>query len=85
MLQHNLENQTRYRRRFPHPLLQSGESIALFLRCENPAAIPQRIVPFDQVIRACELGWLAKQNCVRTNVCLGANQDLSAEGTVSHV
>jgi hypothetical protein len=80
MLQHSLENQTDIAADFLTPCFNPGESIALFLRRENPAAIAQRIVPFDQVIRACELGWRADQNCAGTNVYLGADHDLSAEG-----
>jgi hypothetical protein len=80
MLQHSLENQTGIAADFLTRCFSPGESIALFLRRENPAGVAQPIVPFDQVIRACELGWPADENCAGTNVYVGADHDLSAEG-----
>jgi hypothetical protein len=73
MLQHNLENRTDVAIDFLTRCFAPGESIALFLRRENPSAIAQRIVSLEQVLRACELGWLAEQNGTGTNVYVGAN------------
>src|SRR5208282_2735953 len=50
-----------------------GESIALFLRRENPTGILHRIAPFECAIAPRYLGWLAHENSIGTNVYVAAN------------
>jgi hypothetical protein len=50
-----------------------GETIALLLRCENPAKVTQRIVKLEMVLTPRYLGWLAYENTNGANVYVAAN------------
>jgi hypothetical protein len=50
-----------------------SESIAVFVRRENPAWATQRIVQLQRVLALRYLGWLAHQNSTGANIYVGAN------------
>ncbi len=50
-----------------------GETVALFLRRENPAGILQRIVPLERALAPRYLGWLAHENSIGANIYVAAN------------
>lgn len=50
-----------------------GETIALLLRCEEPARIAQRIVRLEQATAPTYIRWLAHENARGMNVYVAAN------------
>lgn len=50
-----------------------SESIALFLRCTNPARTFQRIVPLERSLPPCYLGWLVHQSATGANIYVVAD------------
>jgi len=50
-----------------------GETIALLLRRENPAAITQRTVLLERALEPRYLAWLAHENTIGANVYVAAN------------
>src|SRR5260370_20298723 len=50
-----------------------GETIALFLRREDPATTIQRIVRLETAIEPRYLGWLAQENAAGANIYVAAN------------
>lgn len=50
-----------------------GSTIALLLRCENPAKTLQRVVTLEQALAPRYLGWLAHQNHHGANIYATAN------------
>jgi hypothetical protein len=51
----------------------SGETIAVLLRRDSPAATVQRIVPLEHALQSRYLGWLAHENAAGANVYVAAN------------
>ena len=50
-----------------------GETIALFLRRENPASATQRVVALERALEPRYLAWLAHENASGANVYVAAN------------
>jgi len=50
-----------------------GDTIALLVRCENPASTLQRIIPLERALAPRFLGWLARENLTGANVYVAAN------------
>jgi hypothetical protein len=55
----------------------SGETIAVLLRRDSPAATVQRIVPLEHALQSRYLGWLAHENVSGANVYVAANPLIS--------
>src|SRR3984957_6684824 len=55
-----------------------GETIALLIRREVPAATIQRIVQLETAIEPRYLGWLAQENAAGANIHVSANPLCSA-------
>ena len=73
MPQHRTQNATNIAADFLTRCFAPGETIALFLRGENPAATIQRIVPLERALAPRYLSWLAHQNSAGANVYVAAN------------
>ena len=73
MPQHRTHNVTSIAADFLTRCFAPGETIALFLRRENPAGILQRIVPLERALAPRYLGWLAHENSIGANIYVAAN------------
>src|SRR6202453_3737803 len=73
MPQHKAQNVANIAADFLTRCFAPGESIALFLRRENPTGIMQRIAPLERAIAPCYLAWLAHENSIGANVYVAAN------------
>jgi hypothetical protein len=73
MPQHRTQNATNIAADFLTRCFALGETIALFLRRENPAGILQRIVPLERALAPRYLGWLAHENSIGANIYVAAN------------
>ena len=73
MSQHKTQNAADIAADFLTRCFAPGESIALFLRRENPTGIIQRIAPLERAIAPCYLAWLAHENSIGANVYVAAN------------
>lgn len=73
MPQHRTQNATNIAADFLTHCFAPGETIALFLRRENPSATIQRIVPLGRALAPCYLGWLTHQNSAGANIYMAAN------------
>ncbi len=73
MSQHRTQNATDIATDFLTRCFAPGETIALFLRRENPTGIIQRIAPLECAIAPHYLGWLAHENSIGANVYVAAN------------
>ena len=73
MPQPNARNATATAADFLTRCFAPGETIALLLRREVPAATIQRIVQLETVIEPRYLGWLAQENAAGVNVYVAAN------------
>ncbi len=73
MPQHKTHNATNIAADFLTRCFAPGETIALFLRRENPSATIQRIVPLERALAPRYLSWLTHQNSAGANVYMAAN------------
>ena len=73
MPQHRPQNATNIAADFLTRCFAPGETIALFLRCENPSATIQRIEPLERALAPRYLSWLAHQNSAGANIYVTAN------------
>jgi hypothetical protein len=73
MPQHRTQNAANIAADFLTRCFVPGETIALFLRRENPAGILQRIVPLERALAPRYLGWLAHENSIGANIYVAAN------------
>src|SRR5208337_2854253 len=73
MPQHRTQNATNIAADFLTRCFAPGETVALFLRRENPAGILQRIVPLERALAPRYLGWLAHENSIGANIYVAAN------------
>src|ERR1039458_577182 len=73
MPQHRTQNAPNIVADFLTRCFAPGETVALFLRRENPAGILQRIAPLGRAIVPRYLGWLAHENSIGANVYVAAN------------
>ena len=73
MPQHRTQNAANIAADFLTRCFAPGETIALFLRRENPAGILQRIVPLERALAPRYLGWLAHENSIGANIYMAAN------------
>ena len=73
MPQHRTQNAANSAADFLTRCFAPGETIALFLRRENPAGILQRIVPLERALAPRYLGWLAHENSIGANIYVAAN------------
>ncbi len=73
MPQHRTQNAANIAANFLTRCFAPGETIALFLRRENPAGILQRIVPLERALAPRYLGWLAHENSIGANIYVAAN------------
>ena len=73
MPQHRTQNAANIAVDFLTRCFAPGETIALFLRRENPAGILQRIVPLERALAPRYLGWLAHENSIGANIYVAAN------------
>ena len=73
MPQHRTQNAANIAADFLTRCFAPGETIALFLRRENPAGILQRIVPLERALASRYLGWLAHENSIGANIYVAAN------------
>ncbi|MGO9058118.1 MAG: DNA-primase RepB domain-containing protein [Candidatus Binataceae bacterium] len=73
MSQHRTQNAVDIAADFLTCCFAPGESIALFLRRENPSGITQRIAPLERAIAPHHLAWLADENSIGANVYVAAN------------
>src|SRR5713101_7510407 len=73
MPQPNAQNATATAADFLTRCFAPGETIALLLRRDVPAATIQRIVRLETVIEPRYLGWLAQENAAGANVYVAAN------------
>src|ERR1700674_777549 len=69
----NAQNATVTAAEFLARCFAPGETIALLLRREVPAATIQRIVPLETVLAPRYLGWLAHENAAGANIYVVAN------------
>ncbi|WP_035355117.1 DNA-primase RepB domain-containing protein [Edaphobacter aggregans] len=73
MLKHRRQIAVNIAAEFLSRSFASGETIAILLRRESPAATVQRIVTLECALQPRYLGWLAKENAAGTNVYVVAN------------
>jgi hypothetical protein len=73
MPQHRTQNAANIAADFLTHCFARGETVALFLRRENPAGILQRIVPLERALAPRHLGWLAHENSIGANIYVAAN------------
>ncbi len=73
MPQHRTQNAPNIVADFLTRCFAPGETVALFLRRENPAGILQRIVPLVGALAPRYLGWLAHENSAGANIYVAAN------------
>jgi RepB DNA-primase from phage plasmid len=73
MPQPNVQNAATTAAAFLNRCFAPGETIALLLRRENPAAILQQIVPLEGALKPRYLSWLAHENAAGSNIYLAAN------------
>jgi len=73
MPQHRTQNPANIAADFLTRCFAPGETVALFLRRENPAGILQRIVPLERALAPRYLGWLAHENSIGANIYVAAN------------
>src|ERR1700732_3948020 len=73
MPQPNAQNATATAAEFLARCFAPGETIALLLRREVPAATIQRIVQLETVLAPRYLGWLAQENAAGANIYVAAN------------
>jgi len=73
MPQPDVRNATAVAANFLTHCFAPGETIALLLRRDVPAATIQRIVQLETVIEPRYLGWLAQENAAGANVYVAAN------------
>src|ERR1039457_945955 len=73
MPQPNAQNATAAAPEFLSRCFAPGETIALLLRREAPAATIQRIVQLETALAPRYLGWLAHENAAGANVYVAAN------------
>jgi len=73
MPQHRTQNAANIAADFLTRCFAPGETVALFLRRENPAGIFQRIVPLERALAPRYLGWLAHENSIGANIYVAAN------------
>src|ERR1700681_2521600 len=73
MPQPNAQNATATAADFLTRCFAPGETIALLLRREAPAATIQRIVQLETMIERRYLGWLAQENAAGANIYVAAN------------
>ncbi len=73
MPQHRTQNAANIAADFLTRCFAPGETIALFLRRENPTAILQRIVPLERALAPRYLSWLVHENSIGANIYVAAN------------